>query len=83
MYAFDKEVLLANKEYELLYFLVTNAEKVFSKEQLYDRIWGETLYGDIKTVTVHIKRLREKTEKDQINPLHIQTVWGAGYRFSV
>ncbi|GHU97844.1 DNA-binding response regulator [Spirochaetia bacterium] len=83
VYAFDKEVLLANKEYELLYFLVTNAENVFSKEQLYDRIWGEDRYGDIKTVTVHIKRLREKTEKDPINPLHIQTVWGAGYRFSV
>jgi DNA-binding response OmpR family regulator len=82
VYAFDNEVQLANKEYELLYFLVLNAEKVFSKEQLYDRIWGETLYGDIKTVTVHIKRLREKIEKDPINPLHIQTVWGAGYRFS-
>jgi DNA-binding response OmpR family regulator len=83
VYAFDKEVMLTNKECELLYFLVTNAEKVFSKEQLYDRIWGEDMYGDIKTVTVHIKRLREKTEKDPINPLHIQTVWGAGYRFSV
>jgi DNA-binding response OmpR family regulator len=83
VYAFDKEVVLTNKEYELLYFLVTNAETVFSKEQLYDRIWGEDMYGDIKTVTVHIKRLREKTEKDPINPLHIQTVWGVGYRFSV
>ncbi|GHV30085.1 DNA-binding response regulator [Spirochaetia bacterium] len=83
VYAMDKEVTLANKEYELLYFLVSNAENVFSKEQLYDRIWGEALYGDIKTVTVHIKRLREKIEKDSINPLHIQTVWGAGYRFTV
>ncbi|GHV94895.1 DNA-binding response regulator [Spirochaetia bacterium] len=83
VYAFDKEVALTNKEYELLHFLVSNSEKVFNKEQLYDRIWGEGMYGDIKTVTVHIKRLREKTEKDPINPLHIQTVWGAGYRFSV
>ncbi|GHV87250.1 DNA-binding response regulator [Spirochaetia bacterium] len=83
VYALDKEVVLTNKEYELLYFLISNAENVFSKEQLYDRIWGEDMYGDIKTVTVHIKRLREKTEKDPINPLHIQTVWGAGYRFSV
>lgn len=83
VYAFDKEVILANKEYELLYFLVSNGENVFSKEQLYDRIWGADMYGDIKTVTVHIKRLREKIEKDPINPLHIQTVWGAGYRFSV
>ncbi|GHU67989.1 DNA-binding response regulator [Spirochaetia bacterium] len=83
VYISDKEVMLTNKEYELLYFLVSNTEKVFSKEQLYDRIWGEDMYGDIKTVTVHIKRLREKTETDPINPLHIQTVWGAGYRFSV
>ncbi|GHV87832.1 DNA-binding response regulator [Spirochaetia bacterium] len=83
VYAFDKEVVLTNKEYELLYFLISNAENVFSKEQLYNRIWGEDMYGDIKTVTVHIKRLREKTEKDPINPLHIQTVWGAGYRFTV
>ncbi|WP_010261638.1 response regulator transcription factor [Treponema primitia] len=83
VYAFDREVALTNKEYELLYFLVSNTEKVFSKEQLYDRIWGEDMYGDIKTVTVHIKRLREKTEKNPINPLHIQTVWGTGYRFSV
>jgi DNA-binding response OmpR family regulator len=83
VYVSDKEITLTNKEYELLYFLVSNAEKVFSKEQLYDRIWGEDMYGDIKTVTVHIKRLREKTEQDPINPLHIQTVWGAGYRFSV
>ncbi|GMO66281.1 MAG: response regulator transcription factor [Treponemataceae bacterium] len=77
----DKEVLLTNKEYELLYFFVTNAENVFSKEQLYDRIWGEGMFGDIKTVTVHIRRLREKIEQDPINPRHIQTVWGAGYRF--
>ncbi|GHT59908.1 DNA-binding response regulator [Spirochaetia bacterium] len=83
IYAFDKEVVLTNKEYELLYFLISNPENVFSKEQLYNRIWGEDRYGDIKTVTVHIKRLREKIEKDPINPLHIQTVWGAGYRFNV
>jgi DNA-binding response OmpR family regulator len=83
VFVFDKEAALTNKEYELLHFLVSNAEIVFSKEQLYDRIWGADMYGDIKTVTVHIKRLREKTEKDPINPLHIQTVWGAGYRFTV
>jgi DNA-binding response OmpR family regulator len=83
VYVFDKEAALTNKEYELLHFLVSNAENVFSKEQLYDRIWGADMYGDIKTVTVHIKRLREKTEQDPINPLHIQTVWGAGYRFTV
>ncbi|MDR0685666.1 MAG: response regulator transcription factor [Spirochaetaceae bacterium] len=77
----DKEIALAHKEYELLYFLADNKERVFSKEQLYDKIWGEDMYGDIKTVAVHINRLREKIEHDPANPIHIQTLWGAGYRF--
>ena len=75
------EIPLANKEYELLYFLAGHEEAVFSKEQLYDKIWGEDMYGDIKTVAVHINRLREKIEINPNNPAHIQTVWGAGYRF--
>jgi DNA-binding response OmpR family regulator len=75
------EIELANKEYELLFFLASNPEIVFSKEKLYDRIWGETLYGDLNTVKEHINRLRKKIEKDPANPVHIQTVWGAGYRF--
>ncbi|MDR1106576.1 MAG: response regulator transcription factor, partial [Treponema sp.] len=74
------EITVANKEYELLYFLAGHAETVFSKEQLYDKIWGEDMYGDMKTVAVHINRLRDKIEKNPSNPLHIQTVWGAGYR---
>jgi DNA-binding response OmpR family regulator len=81
VYAYDREVALKNKEYELLYFLASNAEIVFSKEHIYERIWGMDAYGDTKTVAVHIGRLREKIEKDAQNPEHIQTVWGAGYRF--
>jgi DNA-binding response OmpR family regulator len=81
VYAEGKEVELKNKEYELLYFLAFNAEIVFSKEHIYERIWGMDAYGDTKTVAVHIGRLREKIEKDPENPKHIQTVWGAGYRF--
>lgn len=77
----EEEIDLKNKEYELLVFLVTNAEIVFSKEALYERIWGMEALGDIKTVAVHINRLREKIETDPANPRHIQTVWGAGYRF--
>jgi DNA-binding response OmpR family regulator len=77
----DKEINCTNKEYELLCFLAANEDLVFSKEQLYDKIWGEDMYGEIKTVTVHINRLREKIENDPAKPLHIQTVWGAGYRF--
>ena len=76
----DIEVNLNPKEYELLLFLASNPELVFSKETLYDRIWGEDLYGDIKTVKVHISRLREKIEKNPAEPVHIETVWGAGYR---
>jgi DNA-binding response OmpR family regulator len=76
-----KEITLTNKEYEMLCFLASNEDAVFSKETLYDKIWGEDMYGEIKTVTVHINRLREKIETDPAKPLHIQTVWGAGYRF--
>ncbi|MFP3090745.1 response regulator transcription factor [Treponema sp. TIM-1] len=75
------EITLAHKEYELLYFLASHEEMVFSKEQLYDKLWGEDMYGDMKTVAVHINRLRDKIENNPANPLHIQTIWGAGYRF--
>jgi DNA-binding response OmpR family regulator len=75
------EISLAHKEYELLYFLAGHEKIVFSKEHLYDKIWGEDMYGNIKTVAVHINHLREKIEKNPANPLHIQTIWGAGYRF--
>jgi DNA-binding response OmpR family regulator len=75
------EIILTRKEFELLYFLATNRDIVFSKEQLYDRIWGEDTYGDIRTIAVHIKRLREKIEKNPSEPVYIQTVWGTGYKF--
>ena len=77
----ENEIILANKEYDLLYFLASNPDIVFNKEQIYDRIWGEDTYGDLKTVAVHINRLREKIEKKPSDPVHLQTVWGAGYRF--
>ena len=79
----DKEVEVKNKEYELLLFLITNIDMVFSKDTLYERIWGFDAMGDNATVAVHIGRLREKIEDDPSNPKHIQTVWGAGYRFKV
>lgn len=83
VYVDNKEADCKNREYELLLFLMRNPEIVFSKEQLYERIWGMDALGDIRTVAVHINRLREKVEKDPSNPAHIQTVWGAGYRFKV
>lgn len=83
VYIGGQEIEFKNKEYELLLFLITNPDIIFSKEVLYERIWGMDAYGDIKTVAVHINRLREKIEKDPSNPIYIQTVWGAGYRFKV
>ena len=83
VFADGHEVELKHREYELLHFLMSNPEIVFSKEQLYEKIWGMDALGDSKTVAVHINRLREKLEKDPANPVHIQTVWGAGYRMSV
>ena len=77
----EQEVALKNKEYELLLFLVTNADTVFDRETLYERIWGMDAMGDNATVAVHINRLREKLEDDPSHPKYIETIWGAGYRF--
>ena len=77
----DKEVDIKNKEYELLLFLVSNMDIVFSRETLYERIWGLDALGDNATVAVHINRLREKIEDEPSSPKYIQTVRGAGYRF--
>ncbi|MFQ8599220.1 MAG: helix-turn-helix domain-containing protein, partial [Oscillospiraceae bacterium] len=64
-----------------LLFLAQNPNIVFSKERLFDRIWGMDSLGETSTVTVHIGRIREKIEADSANPRYIETVWGAGYRF--
>jgi DNA-binding response OmpR family regulator len=77
----EAEITLNPKEYELLHFLALNPEVVFSKETLYDRMWGEDMHGDLNTVREHMSRLRKKIEKNPAEPLHIETVWGAGYRF--
>ena len=76
----DKEIKLVNKEYELLLFLVENIDMVLSKEVIYDHVWGMDALTDTSTVTVHIRRLREKIEKDPSSPEYIETVWSAGYR---
>lgn len=75
------EKSLTAREYELLLFFAENPNRVFSRDQLFDRIWGMDSLGDIATVTVHIQRLRGKIEQDIQNPQFIETVWGAGYRF--
>ena len=78
-----REIMLKNKEYEVLLFLMSNVDRVYTKEELYEKIWGFDAMGDNATVAVHINRLREKMEDDPSHPQYIQTVWGAGYRFSV
>lgn len=83
VYVNDREAILTTKEFDLLVFLASNPNRVFSKEELFDKIWDMDSIGDIATVTVHIRKIREKIEADPSNPQYIETVWGAGYRFEV
>lgn len=78
----EKTVSLSAKEYELLLFFAKNPRQVFSRTQLLDNVWGFDYYGDPSTVTVHIRRLREKIEPDPSEPVFIETIWGVGYRFN-
>lgn len=79
----DKEVPFTTKEFDLLTHLASNPNRVFSKEQLFEQLWGLDSLGDIATVTVHIRKIREKIELDPSRSQYIDTVWGAGYRFKV
>lgn len=76
------EIKFPNREFELLLFLAENPNIVFSKEQLFEKIWGYDFVGDSATVTVHINRIRDKIESDLSKPQIIETVWGAGYRLN-
>lgn len=76
----NEEITLTAKEFDLLLFLANSPNQVFTKEQLLERVWGFDFYGDITTVTVHIRRLREKIEENPSKPKCIETVWGVGYR---
>ena len=82
VYKGGKEIKLPNREFELLKFLAMNPNIVFSKEQLFEKIWGYDYMGDSATVMVHINRIREKIEDDSKNPKILETVWGAGYRLN-
>lgn len=78
-----KEVTMAHKEFDLLLFLLQHANRVFSKEELFEKIWGMDALSDASTVTVHIARIREKIEENPSKSQYIGTVWGSGYRFIV
>lgn len=76
-----EEKSFTTKEFNLLTFLAERPNRVFTKEELFREIWEMESVGDIATVTVHIKKIREKIEKDTSNPQYIETIWGVGYRF--
>ncbi len=75
------EIQLTAKEFDLLWLLARHPRQVFTRQQLLEQVWGLSDYIDPSTVTVHIRRLREKVETDPSNPVHIQTLWGVGYKF--
>jgi DNA-binding response OmpR family regulator len=79
--ASQQPIDLTVKEFDMLYLLARNPRQVFSRDQLLERVWGVSEYIDPGTVTVHVRRLREKIEKDPSNPQHLLTVWGVGYKF--
>ena len=76
-----RELTLTNREFELLAFMAAHPGRVFSKESLFEQVWGWDALGDTATVMVHVNRIREKIEPDLNHPIYIETVWGAGYRF--
>jgi DNA-binding response OmpR family regulator len=73
-------IVLTAKEFDLLLFFARHPRQVFTREQLLNQVWGYEFYGDESTVTVHIRRIREKIERDPSQPTMIQTVWGVGYK---
>jgi len=83
VYVNDEEKILTTKEFDLLSFLAGHPDRVFTKDELFREIWDMESFGDIATVTVHIKKIREKIEEDAAKPQYIETIWGKGYRFKV
>ncbi|MBQ3543795.1 MAG: response regulator transcription factor [Lachnospiraceae bacterium] len=79
----DEEKIFTTKEFDLLTFLAQNPNRVFSKEELFNKIWDMESVGEIATVTVHIKKIREKIEFSTSKPQYIETIWGVGYRFKM
>jgi len=79
----NEKVDLTNKEFELLWQLAKNPSEVFAKEILYDLIWGEDEFGELSTVTVHIRKIRSKIESKGLVPGFIKTIWGVGYKFEL
>ena len=79
----EEERFFTTKEFDLLTYLATHPNHVFSKDELFSAVWGMDSMGEIATVTVHIKKIRKKTENANVKSGYIETVWGSGYRFRV
>ncbi len=77
----DEKISLTAREFDLLHHMASSPGRVFTRDQLMEAVWGYAFYAETSTVTVHIRRLREKIEADPAHPLYLQTVWGVGYRF--
>ncbi len=77
----DREIRLTSKEFDLLALMITNPNRVYSREKLMDSVWGEGYPGDVRTVDVHVRRLREKIEENPSEPRYVHTKWGEGYFF--
>ena len=82
LFIHDKEVNLTAKEFDLLELLVKNENKVYSREDLLGLVWGKDYPGDVRTVDVHVRRLREKIEENPSEPKYVHTKWGVGYYYS-
>jgi DNA-binding response OmpR family regulator len=82
VWARDEEVTLTAKEFDLLWFLMNHPGQVFTRDKLLDHVWGFDFFGDASTVTVHVRRLREKIEASPTKPEYLLTVWGVGYKFT-
>lgn len=83
VYINGEEKVLTTKEFDLLSFLAEHPDRVYTKDELFREIWDMESFGDIATVTVHIKKIREKIEEDAAKPQYIETIWGKGYRFKM
>ena len=82
-YINKREVILTAKEFEMLHLFMRHPDRVFNKDEIFDRIWGEDTLGDTTTVTVHVRKIREKIEENPSAPLYLETVWGMGYRLRI
>ncbi len=81
VFARDEPVTLTAREFDLLYYLASSPGRVYTRDHLMERVWGYTFAAETSTVTVHVRRLREKIEPDPTQPSYLQTVWGVGYKF--